>query len=692
MKRMLFNATHSEELRIAVVDGQTLIDLDIDYVDSESKKGNIYKAKITKIEPSLEAAFVDFGSEKHGFLSLKDISRKYFKNTKDSTPLSNVKIQDVVSVGDNLIVQVEKEERGTKGAALTTFISLAGRYLVLLPDNPRGGGISRQIEGPKRSELKGIMAKIEVPDSHSVIARTAGIGKSADEFQSDLNYLINLWRAIEAAAEKQSDPLLIYQESSLIVRVLRDYLRDDIRQIVIDDENIYDQTNKFLKDMMPNSKVSVKLHTESVPLFSKFQVENQIEGAFERKVNLPSGGAIVIDQTEALVTIDVNSARATRGSDIEETAFQTNVEAVQQVAKQLRVRDIGGLIVIDLIDMSSQKHKRNVENEFIESLRSDRARVRVGRISKFGLLEMSRQRLRSSIEESSHDVCPRCNGRGFVRNATSTGLSILRVLEEDALKENTELIHAHLPIEIATFLLNEKRHEINMIEQRFATRIVIIPNGSLKTPDYRIMRFKASEADKTSGVLSYNLQLPDQVSEVYNFIGGNTATRRAAVDQSELSDQALETTSKQESHSIIGKMIKSVFGGKQEEQPLAAKEKSKTTAASRTKRKPGQRSSGRQAGTQSKSRSGERRKSTSRKPSSAKSGEQPRRRSRSSTKSKAASQSNGPTTVSAKSTADNEKSAAQNSGRRRGGRRSASASTKLAKTPERESADQPPKP
>ncbi len=671
MKRMLFNATHSEELRIAVVDGQTLIDLDIDYIDSKSKKGNIYQAKITKIEPSLEAAFVDFGSERHGFLSIKDISRKYFKNSDNSTPLSQVRIQDVLSVGDNLVVQVEKEERGTKGAALTTFISLAGRYLVLLPDNPRGGGISRQIEGSKRQELKDVMAQLDVPTEHSVIARTAGIGKAADNFQADLKYLMNLWRAIEEAANGQSGPFLIYQESSLIVRVLRDYMRDDISQILVDDEEIYRQTTKFIEDAMPNSNVAVKHYTETVPLFSRYQVEQQIEGAFERKVDLPSGGAIVIDQTEALVTIDVNSARSTRGSDIEETAYQTNIEAVRQIAKQLRVRDIGGLIVLDLIDMSSPKHRRNVETEFIESLRSDRARVRVGRISKFGLLEMSRQRLRSSIEEASHDVCPRCNGRGYVRNVMSTGLSILRVLEEDALKENTELLHAHLPIEIATFLLNEKRHEINMIEQRFATRVVVVPNKSLQTPDYRIMRFKASDADKNDGVLSYNLQYPDQVNEVFNFVGGWSTAQRAAVDHSDIDTRANGQSANQEQGSLIGKVLKTVFGSRSDTAETEPAPEPAPTEASKParKRKPAQRKTTR-SGNESQARGNGRRRSGSRSSTESKAKDNQPRRSRSSSRGRPAKDGNS-ADPAAKAPAKRNQGSSRSGNRRRGPRKPA---------------------
>ena len=580
MKRMLFNATHSEELRIAVVDGQTLVDLDIDFIHNDSKRGNIYKGVISKIEPSLEAAFVDYGTGKHGFLSLKDISRKYFSPEAASTPLSQVRIQDVVKVDDSLTVQVEKEERGNKGAVLTTFISLAGRYLVLLPDNPKGGGISRQIEGAERNELRKIMKQLEIPDEHSVIARTAGFGQSSTNFQIDLSYLTSLWKAIQNASESHDKPFLIYKESSIIVRALRDYLRDDIRQILIDNEEIYKETKQFIDDVMPNSNVAVRHYTDTIPLFSRFQIEHQIEGAFERTVTLPNGGAIVIDQTEALVTIDVNSARATKGVDIEDTAFQTNMEAVEQIAKQLRVRDIGGLIVIDLIDMNTFRNKKNVEARFNDALRSDRARVQVGKISRFGLLEMSRQRLRSSIEESSHDICPRCHGRGFIRNIMSSSLSILRIIQEDALKENTELIHAHLPVEIATFLLNEKRSELNRIEQSLGTTIVVIPTPSLQTPNSYIKRFRPDEIDVDNSVISYDLDLPDDIKETYTFVGTRTSTdSKPAIKQHDIqssNDSYLMKESK------VKKFLQTMFGGT-EPPNIVEEEKKKPTKSTKSR-------------------------------------------------------------------------------------------------------------
>ena len=559
MKRMLFNATHSEELRVAIVDGQTLIDLDIEFVNNESKRGNIYQGIVTKVEPSLDAVFVDYGAKRQGFLSLKDISRSYFSDRSAPTASSGqqVRIQDVINVGDKMIVQVEKNERGTKGAALTTFISLAGRYLVLLPNNPRGGGISRQIEGGDRHELKEIMSKLEIPDEHSVIARTAGIGQSLENFQSDLKYLLNLWKIIESTSESKDSSFPIYQESSLVTRALRDYLRDDIDQILIDNEELYEETRKFVKDILPSTNVQVQHYLDTVPLFSRYQVEHQIKDAFERNVKLPNGGEIVIEQTEALVTIDVNSARSTKGADIEETALQTNLEAVDQIAKQLRVRDIGGLIVIDLIDMINKRNRRMVEKRFNEAVESDRARTRVGRISSFGLLEMSRQRLRSSIEESSHDECPRCKGRGFIRSTTSCALSILRAIEEEALKENTELIHAHLPVEVTTFLVNEKRHELNMIESKMGTRIVIIPTRSMLIPDYHIAKFTAAEMEDMESPISYTLQTPEHAPEVYNFVRAGSNDKPAAVQHSDvlsISDKNRSSTP------LLKRVVKTIFG------------------------------------------------------------------------------------------------------------------------------------
>ena len=506
MKRMLFNATHPEELRVAIVDGQKLLDLDIESAIRAQRKGNIYKAVVTRVEPSLEAAFVDYGAERQGFLPLKEISRSHFKNYSPATPMAQVKIQDVLSVGQEFVIQVEKDERGTKGAALTTFISLAGRYLVLMPNNPKGGGISRQIEGDERSDLREAMAQLTVPTAHSLIARTVGIGKSVEELQWDLDFLLQLWTAVELAVADKSAPFLVYQESNLIVRAIRDYLRSDIQEIVIDQQEVFDRASRFMQQVMPHNIVRLKHYQDTVPLFSRFQIEHQIESAYSRKVTLTSGGSLVIDHTEALVSIDVNSARATKGSDIEETALQTNLEAVDELARQLRIRDLGGLIVIDLIDMSSSHNKKMVEARLHEAVRNDRARIQLGHISRFGLLEMSRQRLRSSISESNYESCVLCKGTGQIRNVTSSALSLLRILEEEALKENTEAIVAELPLDTATFLLNEKRHEVSHIENRLGTRIVILPSANLQGPQLNIRRLRSDDIDEMGYQASHELK------------------------------------------------------------------------------------------------------------------------------------------------------------------------------------------
>ena len=506
MKRMLFNATHPEELRVAIVDGQKLLDLDIESAIRAQRKGNIYKAIVTRVEPSLEAAFVDYGAERQGFLPLKEISRSLFKNYSPATPMAQVKIQNVVSVGQEFLIQVEKDERGTKGAALTTFISLAGRYLVLMPNNPKGGGISRQIEGDERSDLREAMAQLTVPTTHSLIARTVGIGKSVEELQWDLDFLLQLWAAIELAVADKSAPFLVYQESNLIVRAIRDYLRSDIQEIVIDQQEVFDRASRFMQQVMPQNIVRLKHYQDSVPLFSRFQIEHQIESAYSRKVTQTSGGSLVIDHTEALVSIDVNSARATKGSDIEETALQTNLEAVDELARQLRIRDLGGLIVIDLIDMSSSQNKKMVEARLHEAVKNDRARIQLGHISRFGLLEMSRQRLRSSISESNYKSCVLCKGTGQIRNVTSSALSLLRILEEEALKENTEAIVAELPLDTATFLLNEKRLEVSQIENRLGTRIVILPSANLQGPQLNIRRLRSDDIDEMGHQASHELK------------------------------------------------------------------------------------------------------------------------------------------------------------------------------------------
>ncbi len=455
MKRMLFNATQAEELRVAIVDGQKLVDLDIESAAKEQRKSNIYKAVVTRVEPSLEACFVDYGTERHGFLPFKEISRQYFRE-RDADP-GKARIQDQIKEGQELIVQVDKDERGNKGAALTTYISLAGRYLVLMPNNPRGGGVSRRVEGEERNELRDAINGLDVPQGMSVIARTAGIGRNTEELQWDLNYLMQLWHAVEDAAKMQSGAYLIYQESSLVIRAIRDYFHPDIGELLIDTEAIFEQAQQFMGHVMPANVNRVKLYKDDVPLFSRFQIEHQIETAYARQVPLPAGGAIVIDHTEALVAVDVNSARATKGGDIETTAFNTNLEAADEIARQLRLRDLGGLIVIDFIDMESTKNQREVENRLRDALKYDRARVQLGKISRFGLMELSRQRLRPALAESAHIACPRCHGIGHIRGTESTALHILRIIQEEAMKDNTAQVVAQMPVDVATFLLNEKR-------------------------------------------------------------------------------------------------------------------------------------------------------------------------------------------------------------------------------------------
>lgn len=511
MKRMLFNATQEEELRVAIVDGQKLIDLDIEHAGKEQRKSNIYKGVITRIEPSLEAAFVDYGQERHGFLPFKEVARSYYKEGADGKS----RIQDALKEGQEVIVQVDKDERGNKGAALTTFISLAGRYLVLMPNNPRGGGVSRRIEGEERDELRDVLAQLEVPKGMSIIARTAGIGRNAEELQWDLNYLTQLWAAIDGASAMQAGAYLIYQEGSLVIRAIRDYFSADIGEILIDTPDIHEQALQFMSHVMPGNVSRVKLYQDEIPLFTRFQIEHQIESAFSREVRLPSGGAIVIDHTEALVSVDVNSGRATRGSDIEHTAFNTNLEAAEEVARQLRLRDLGGLVVIDFIDMESQRNQREVENALRDALHADRARVQTGKISRFGLLELSRQRLRPSLGETNHIPCPRCHGTGHIRGIESTALHILRITQEDAMKENSAIIQVQLPVEVATFLLNEKRADIHAIEQRMGVEVVLIPNIHLETPNYNIVRVKHDDVTDETSRASYKLvELPSETSYI----------------------------------------------------------------------------------------------------------------------------------------------------------------------------------
>src|SRR4051812_25978102 len=528
MKRMLFNATQQEELRVAIVDGQKLIDIDIETAGREQRKSNIYKGVITRIEPSLEACFVSYGEDRHGFLPFKEVARSYFR---DGVDVRNCTIKEALREGQEIMVQVEKEERGNKGAALTSFISLAGRYLVLMPNNPRGGGVSRRVEGEERQELRETMDKLDLPQGMSVIARTAGIGRNVEELQWDLNYLMQLWRAIEGAGKQGSGAFLIYQESSLVIRAIRDYFQPDIGEILIDTDEIYEQAHQFMSHVMPDNVNRVKRYSDDVPLFSRFQIEHQIETAYSRQVSLPSGGAIVIDHTEALVSVDVNSARATRGSDIEETAFRTNLEAAEEIARQLRLRDLGGLIVIDFIDMESQRNQREVETRLREALHYDRARVQMGKISRFGLMELSRQRLRPSLGEGSNITCPRCNGTGHIRGAESTALHILRIIQEEAMKENSASVTAQVPVDVATFLLNEKRSDIHAIEARLKVNVVLIPNIHLQTPNYKIERLRHDDLNQ-EGILpaSYNMvQVPAEEEELLVGADAKPARPQAAV-------------------------------------------------------------------------------------------------------------------------------------------------------------------
>ncbi|MGP9685305.1 MULTISPECIES: ribonuclease E [unclassified Halomonas] len=511
MKRMLINATQPEELRVALVDGQRLYDLDIESGAREQKKANIYRGKITRVEPSLEAAFVDYGADRHGFLPLKEISREYFVKDVSGRP----SIKEVLKEGQEVIVQVDKEERGNKGAALTTFVSLAGRFLVLMPNNPRAGGISRRIEGDERSQLKDAMGQLTVPDKMGLIVRTAGIGRNPEELQWDLDYLVQVWESITTEAAKRSAPFLIYRESNVIIRAMRDYLRQDIGEVLIDSPEVHAEALGFIRQVMPSYQQKIKLYSDEVALFSRFQIESQIETAYQREVKLPSGGSIVIDHTEALVSIDINSARATRGSDIEETALQTNSEAADEIARQLRLRDIGGLVVIDFIDMGPARNQRDVENRMRDALKLDRARVQIGRISRFGLMEMSRQRLRPSLGETSGVVCPRCNGQGTIRDVRSLSLSIMRLIEEEAMKENSAQIRAILPVPVATYLLNEKRSVLADLESRQGVRVVLLPNPDMDTPHYDVQRLRDDHLDEddTQSLSSFELSTDTEVGK-----------------------------------------------------------------------------------------------------------------------------------------------------------------------------------
>ncbi len=502
MKRILINAVQKEEVRVAMVDGQQLYDLDVEVPSREQKKSNVYKGKITRVEPSLEACFVDYGAERHGFLPFKEVSRMYF--TEEAQKASGrPDIRTAIKEGQEIVIQVEKEERGNKGAALTTFISLAGRYLVLMPNNPRAGGVSRRIEGEDRNLIREALSQLEVPNGMGLIVRTAGVGRNAEELQWDLNYLLQLWTAFEKAAAERPSPFLIYQESDVTTRALRDYFRSDIAEVLIDSKDVYDAAMDFVQQVMPNSVNKIKYYDDTVPLFNRFQVENQIESAYRREVQLPSGGEIVIDHTEALISIDINSARATKGGDIEETATNTNLEAADEVARQLRLRDLGGLVVIDFIDMMNNRNQRAVENRLNAAVQADRARVQIGRISRFGLLEMSRQRLKPSLGESTQIVCPRCTGQGTIRTVESLSLSLVRIIEEEALKTGTARVDIQVPIDVATYILNEKRQAIAEVEKQSGVHVLIVANPTLETPQYKVERVRKSEHDESDETASY---------------------------------------------------------------------------------------------------------------------------------------------------------------------------------------------
>ncbi len=587
MKRILINATHEEELRVAMIDGQRLFDLDIAIPSKEQKKGNIYKGKITRVEPSLEAVFVDYGSEKQGFLPLKDISKSYFKVKKDSDGESNgrINVQDVLSVGQELVVQVEKEERGNKGAALTTMISLAGRYLVLMPNSPRAGGISRRIEGDERAELQEALRSLEVPEGMGMIVRTAGVGKQAEELQWDLEYLIQLWTAIDGATNERAAPFLVYQESNIIIRALRDYLRKDIGEILVDSPEVYQTGYDFMRMVMPHELNKFKLYQDKVPLFTRFQIESQIESAFRHEVRLPSGGALVIDPTEALISIDVNSARANKGGDIEETAFNTNLEAAEEIARQLRIRDLGGLVVIDFIDMGPSRHQREVENRLRDHLKVDRARVQVGRISRFGLLEMSRQRLRPSLGDAHEEVCPRCSGLGHVRGVESLGLAVLRLVEEEASKDKVSQLIVQLPVAVATFMLNEKRMQLEAMEKRHSVKVLLIPNPHMETPHFDIERIKEGSEKRD---VSHNLMdTPDP--ETPDALKARPAVEQPAVTGVSPAAPAPMMNDKQveeKKPSLLARLLNVLTGKAVDEVAETESNKSETTDANQDNERP----------------------------------------------------------------------------------------------------------
>jgi ribonuclease E len=624
MKKMLINATHKEELRVALVDGQRMYDLDIENRTRIQKKSNIYLGKITRVEPSLEAAFVEFGGDRHGFLPMKEISREYFKK-KHSDGDGRMKIRELVKEGTEVIVQVDKEERGNKGAALTTFISLAGRYLVLMPNNPRAGGISRRIEGDERNELRDALSGLEIPNGMGVIVRTAGIGRSSEEMQWDLDYLVQLWDAVKTASEEEKAPSLLLQESNVIIRAIRDYLRDDIDQVLIDSPEAFQHALTFVAHIMPQYKNRIRLYEDSIPMFNRFQIESQIETAFQREVRLPSGGSIVIDPTEALVSIDINSARATRGGDIEETATNTNLEAADEIARQLRLRDIGGLIVIDFIDMLAARNQRAVENRIRDALKIDRARVQVGRISRFGLLEMSRQRLRPSLGETSGIVCPRCSGQGSIRDTKSLALAILRLLEEEAIKDRSAEVRAIVPVPVAGYLLNEKRGALTEIEELTKARLLVVPNPNMETPHFEVQRLRDDEVETTTD-LSFEVDITPDLEEVPADAAVDTTPapqaavqgispqapapepRPAAEPKAKKADPATLTPAKKPG--LLSRLVTALFSTEEEEAPEPKKPARKRSGsdANRDKKRGDNRSGSGRRRRRSSERSGDRNK------------------------------------------------------------------------------------
>ncbi len=588
MKRMLINATQPEELRVALVDGQRLYDLDIEATGREQKKSNIYKCRIVRVEPSLEAAFVDFGADRHGFLPFKEIARSLFKPRNTDDNRGRINIKEELEVGQEYIVQVEKEERGNKGAALTTFISLAGRYLVLMPNNPRAGGVSRQIEGNDRTEAREAMSALEIPQGMGLILRTAGIGKSAEELQWDLDYLQVLWASIKTTAKEKTAPFLVYQESEVIIRAIRDYLRNDIAEIWIDDNDVFHRARDFMQQVMPHNLHKLKLYSESDPLFSRYQIEGQIETAFAREVQLPSGGVLIIDHAEALTSIDINSARATKGEDIEETALNTNLEAADEIARQLRLRDLGGLFVIDFIDMASAKNQREVENRLRDGLRVDRARVQTSRISRFGLLEMSRQRLRPSLGESSHIPCPRCDSQGTIRDVKSLSLAVLRIIQEEAMKELTAKVIAQLPVDAATFLLNEKRQSMREIEQRLDVEIIIIPDPVMETPQYQVQRINLSESE-TASVQKESYKFAGVKQNNYLDVVSNNDRKipeKPALTQI-IPDKPVPTAKQGNGKGLIARLFGSLFGVADEQDREASQDNRKRRPPRSRNRRPG---------------------------------------------------------------------------------------------------------